>query len=461
MQIAGLDIAIIVIYLLSILGFGLFISRKEDTDGFFVNNRKTKLFLLIFTSLSTSVGAGTVLGVASAAYTTGISFALSFIVMSALGWWLIGYLAPRIKVWADRNKAYTLGDFWESRFSHRTRIIGGAVTLLSFFFLTAIQFVAFARLIEVVTNVNFYTALVATALVTIVYTVLAGIKGDFYTDAIQFFVMFPVFIFLLVKGFSIISLGDLFSSVPPEFLSPYNFAGPVFFYASVILGFALLVTSMDVWQRIFAANSAKTARMAFYLTGVLKVIVISASMIIGFMALRLVPGVEADSAIFALMAKILPTGLLGLGFASIFAILMSTVDSMIMVGSATLTKDFYLVHHPQTDAKKTLRIGRLTALLFGLIGLMVAFAIPSIVRLSVTSVQMLLIFAPAILGGLLWKRVNEKAAFWSILLGFIATLVSLPFIPNYAFLPGLIVCSVTFFFFVFKNKQNSLITPTT
>ena len=66
------------------LGLGIYLYRKEDSEGFFVNNRSTKTVLLVFTALSTSVGAGTVLGMASAAYSTGIALGLIFLIISFL-----------------------------------------------------------------------------------------------------------------------------------------------------------------------------------------------------------------------------------------------------------------------------------------------------------------------------------------------------------------------------------------
>jgi len=97
MNVSSLDISILVIYILACLSLGLYLSRKEGAEGYFVNNRKTKPLFLIFTALSTSVGAGTVLGVASASFQTGISFGVLFMIASGLGWTLMGYLAPRIK----------------------------------------------------------------------------------------------------------------------------------------------------------------------------------------------------------------------------------------------------------------------------------------------------------------------------------------------------------------------------
>lgn len=444
MPISFLDIFIILIYLFVMLGVGFFLGRKESSEGFFVNNRKTKTFLLVFTAVSTSVGGGTVIGMASAAYSSGISLGLSFATLSVVGWILVAWLAPRIKSFGDKTGAYTFGDFFAARYSSATRKIGSIVILLSYLTFTAIQFVALAKMTEVIGGINFEIALVAAALTAIAYTALAGLKGDIYTDAIQFFVMFPVFVFLFFASFSKIGFSQFLAGIPADYFNPFNYAGPSFFIGAIAFGFPLLLVSMEVWQRVFAAVDGKTARRAFLFSGLLKVVFISTSIIIGLLAFQLVPGINKDTAIFVLMKELLPSGILGLGFASILAVLMSTVDSMIMVGSATLTKDYYLVKYPNVDEKKKIFIGRVSALLFGLIAFFVALIFQDIVRLSVTSVQILGIFAPALLGGLIWRRSSAQAAFWSILVGFIATLILLPFKPDTAFIPAILLSIIIF-----------------
>ncbi len=452
-MVSSLDIFIIAIYLAAMLGIGFFLGRKETSEGFFVNNRRTHLFLLIFTALSTSIGAGTVIGVASASYDTGISFGLSFALISFLAWFFIAWLAPRIKAWGDKLNAYTFGDFLAARFSNSTRRIGSMVVVLSYFGITAVQFVAFATLAKVISGVNFEIALIASAFITILYTILAGIKGDFYTDAIQFFIMFPIFIFIFIAGFSKVGIGNLFASIPKESFNIFNYAGPSFFFGSLIFGIPLLLVSMEIWQRIFAATDAKTARRAFFFSGFLKVAVILAAVLLGFLAVYFVPDVNKDSALFVLMTDLLPSGILGLGFASVLAILMSTIDSMLMVGSATLTKDFYLVKKPDATEKQTLFMGKLFVFLFGLGALLVAFIYQDIVKLTVVSIQVLIVFAPAFIGGLLWKRSSAKGAFWSILIGFITTLAFLPFMPETAFIPGVLLSIIIFVAFSLLNKQ--------
>jgi len=453
MTIPALDITIIVIYLTAMLGLGFYLGRKESLEGFFVNNRRTKLFLLIFTALSTSMGAGSVIGVVSASYNSGISYAVTFGLISIVAWLFVAWLAPRIKEWGDNLGAYTFGDFFAARYSDATRRVASVVTLTSYFTITAVQFVAFATLAKVVGGISFEVALIISAIITILYTVLAGIKGDFYTDALQFFVMLPVFIFLFIIGFSQIGVDNLFTNIPPDYFNLFNYAGPSFFFAALILGFPLLLVSMEVWQRIFAAVDAKTARRAFIFSGFLKVSFIFAAMIFGFMAFQVVPGAEKDSALFELMKELLPSGLLGFGFASVLAIIMSTIDSMLMVGSATLTKDYYLVKNPQADEKKVLFVGRLSVLLFGIGAFAVALLFQDIVRLAVTSVQILGVFAPALIGGLLWERSTAPAAFWSILIGFITTLVILPFLPDTSFIPAIVLSIIIFITLSLRGKR--------
>ena len=231
------------------------------------------------------------------------------------------------------------------------------------------------------------------------------------------------------------------------------YAGPSFFIASIVFGFPLLLVSMDVWQRIYAALDARTARRAFFFAGFLKVGVILASVLLGFLAYHLVPGVEKDLALYTLMQQLLPPGILGLGYASILAILMSTIDSELMVGSATITKDVYMVHYPRATSQQQVRVGRLAVLFFGAGAFIVALQVQDIVRLAVASVQILSVFAPALLGGLLWARSSARGAFWSILLGFFTTLGFLPFMPDTAFIPGLLLAIILFLTFSLSSRQ--------
>ncbi len=89
----------------------------------------------------------------------------------------------------------------------------------------------------------------------------------------------------------------------------------------------------------------------------------------------------------------------------------------------------------------------------GGVGLVIAFMVPDIVGLVVVSAQIAVIFAPALIGGLIWSRPNKAAGFWSILVGFITTVALLPFNASLAFLPGFVLGLIIFITLSLKSKE--------
>ena len=92
---------------------------------------------------------------------------------------------------------------------------------------------------------------------------------------------------------------------------------------------------------------------------------------------------------------------------------------------------------------KSLIVGRITAILFGVVALVIALVVPDILQIVIVSTQLILIISPALLIGLLTKRVNEKGAFWSIILGLVVIIPFLFINANIAGVPAIIVAIIT------------------
>jgi Na+/proline symporter len=168
------------------------------------------------------------------------------------------------------------------------------------------------------------------------------------------------------------------------------------------------------------------------------------------------PGIQnRDHTFFVLMKDFLPRGALGFGLAAFVAVFTSTVNTTIMVVSATLTKDFYkgFLNRGASD-RQLLRVGRITTLLSGVIALCVALAIPDLVLLSISSIFAMLLILPAVIGGFLWRRSTSKASMISIVSGFCALLIALPFMPEKAFVPGFIVSGIVFIIASIMTKHD-------
>lgn len=343
----------------------------------------------------------------------------------------------------------------------RIRSVSRIVFLLAYLVITAIQFIALAQLLSVITGFSFLLSILIGSAITISYIALAGLRGDFSVDSVQALAMIPLFLVLLFRGFQQVP-SPVFADLPANFFDLYAFDGPLFFWFGIVFGIPLVVSSADVWQRAFAAKSGRTARLAFYWTGIFKLIIITGAILLGLLAFHLVPNAPADGALFALIEAVLPVGLKGVALASVLAILISTVDSSLMIGSSILTKDFYRARFPQASEKQLLKVGRVSVFAFGAVGLILAIFVQNIVVLTVLSAQVLLLFSPALLGGLIWERTSEPAAFWSITAGAVVTLLALVGgLTNIAFIPGVLTAALVFGVLNFPRftQKSRVLTP--
>lgn len=65
------------------LAVAWYFSRKQSLDAYFINKRKTSLWLMVFSTISTIVGASATISVVSEVYNSGISYGLALILAFA------------------------------------------------------------------------------------------------------------------------------------------------------------------------------------------------------------------------------------------------------------------------------------------------------------------------------------------------------------------------------------------
>jgi len=453
----SIDVLIVLVYLAGLFGWAIYIGLRETADDFLVLSRRAPLLLVMFSVISTWVGIGTTVATAASGYDTGISLGVTAASGGIIGVLVAAWFAPRLKWFGDRFKAHTLGDFYSERYSKKSRLTASGLILLVYFLLTAAQFVGLATLLEVWAGIQFEIVVWFAALSTIAYTAFAGIKSDFYTDVVHFFVMFFV-LFIILLPITLTEIGGFggFNALPESFFDPFAYGGVSFFIAGLIFGAGSVFVTMEVWQRIYASSSGTTARRALYLSVIVIICFYLLSTVFG-MATRIIDPnlLDRDQAIFILMKNYLPVGVLGLGIAGFMAVFISTVNSTIMVASATLTKDFYKgMLKCKINDKQLLVAGRISTLICGFIGLIIAILFPNLVALSVNALFMLLILIPSVVGGFFWKRATASSALYSIVCGIIIMALFFAFDPETAFVPGFVASLLSFIIISLLNRHS-------
>jgi solute:Na+ symporter, SSS family len=442
-MVTTIDIVVIITYIVVMFGISIFFSIGQGLDGFLVNSRKTKLALLVLTVVSTNIGAGFFMGVATEAYNTGISFGIVISCLTMMICFVLAYFAPKIKALADSGNIYTLPEFLGQGYSSRkVLLVSATIILIGYFFVTALQFVGIAAVSSVITGLDFNRVLLVAGIITILYTAIGGIRSNVYADAFSFII--TVLILVIILPLIITSNRFNFAALPQSHLDPFAFGGPAFFVLSIIFSAIGAFFFMELWQRIFAAESIQTARKAFIISAFIQVPFIVSGMALGLAGFLLFPNIDANTVIFRVFAEFLPPGLLGLGLVAILAILMDTVNALVVVGGSTLVNDFYKPFIKDISEKHLLFMARVFTLGFGFVALLTATFLSDIVKLLLMGAFIMMPVGPSILGLLLWKHRNAKAAVTSMIVGFIATILLIPVMPQTAFAPGFLISLIIY-----------------
>ena len=440
-----LDFIVLCAYLIAVLAVGVFVSRREHLEGYLTNNRKTRITMLTLSTIASVIGAGAVVGVSSAAYTTGISYGLVVLLSLVVGTLIFAWLAPKIKAFGDSQKAHTVGDFFNYRFGGSSRTIFAIFYLLSAFIWSSIQFVAIAQLIKILIGIRFEFALIMSVAITIFYTSLGGIISDMVTDVLQFWVMLAMFLFLIPIAWVKAGGFTALSSLPASSFNPLSFGGWSFFIGGIFLSGIVIIPEVEYWQKLYSSDSKETAKNSQFwsLPGV--VFFVICSILAGLLAVKLAPGVNPDTALFTMMNNILPSGLLGLAYAGIIALAMSSVDSLLLAGASTILKDLYMPFaHPKMHEHELLNMARYLTAIFGVFAAIIAFFFQDIVKLSLLGAFTAGCLVFPIIGGFVWKRATKKASIASMIVALIITYALSPFMPEIAGIPGFLIGCVVF-----------------
>src|SRR3989344_5598154 len=83
-------ILVLVIYLVIMFFVAWYFSRKESAEAYFVNKRKTNVWLMTFSTVATVVGAGATVAIVSEVYNTGISYGIALPISFIVGMFILG-----------------------------------------------------------------------------------------------------------------------------------------------------------------------------------------------------------------------------------------------------------------------------------------------------------------------------------------------------------------------------------
>jgi SSS family solute:Na+ symporter len=337
-------------------------------------------------------------------------------------------MVPKVKRWADRVKGLTTGDLFEARFDRRTGTVAAIVIGIAWFTFVGGQIIAGAKLLQATVAIDLSLAIIISGAVILTYTAAGGLKAVIYTDVFQMVVLLIGIVFIAVPiglytvgGWS--GIVEHFSASPDtQSLVDWGAIGWKRVTGWFFAIFPVWFISIAAMQRIVAARDEKTARWAFFLTGVPIEWPLFAigSTLVGLIARMLMPDLtDPELATPMLIMELLPAGLAGIVIAAYIAAVMSTADSVLMGPVAIFTNDIYRRYlRPDAGEQSIVMVARIATLVLGVLGIGMAWLVPNVLDLILYAYTFgsAGLFFP-MLGLLFWKRTTAKGAFWSMLGG--------------------------------------------
>jgi SSS family solute:Na+ symporter len=212
----------------------------------------------------------------------------------------------------------------------------------------------------------------------------------------------------------------------------------------VVIFVPSFIVSPGLIQKTFGARSARAASRAALGNAAALALFAFVPAILG-MAMRAVePGLSnVEMALPRLTMDVLPPWLGGLGLAALFAAELSSADAILFMLSTSLSRDLYqAVLRPEATDAQLLRVGRGAAVAGGVLGLVLAMVLPSVVAaLKIFyGIMTAALFVP-LLVGLFSSRPGAGQARAAVVLSVAGTAAGLYFLrgtPEGAWVPSVV-----------------------
>lgn len=431
------------------LGVGAyFLKSNTSTDDYYVGGRTMSSWHVGLSVVATDVGGGFSIGLGGLGFTMGISGSW-MLFTGLLGAWLAAViLIPRITEMPGFKKLYTFPEIFKVFYDKKTALLAGIISAIGYAGFTSSQLLAGAKLASsTFVSLSLQNALFIMGTIAVVYTVMGGLKAVIYTDTIQWGLLLSGLIFIGIPlcYHSIGGYAGLTANIPDNFLSFSNLTWQDLVNWGVTI-IPIWFVGMTLYQRIYACKSKKDAQKAWYIAGIFEWPIMALMGVLLGMFARVAAdqgmfeyagfatsaGMDAEVGLPLLLRTVLPVGLTGLMMSAYFSAVLSTADSCLMASSGNLVTD--IIGFEGTNTKKFLKLSQLFTLIIGVLALLLASFMQSVLELMLYSYAFMVsgLFIP-VLGGLFLKNPNPNAAFFSMLIGGVTTIsliildVQLPF----------------------------------
>jgi sodium/proline symporter len=427
----ALTVFVLTLFLPVIIGF-LALGRTRSQSDFFVGGRAMRRLVVALSAVSSGRSSWLVLGVSGLAYTRGVGALWAVAGYTLVEFFQFIYVGRRLRSETQRYGSITLLDYFESRYGdtqHLIRITGAAIIGVFITAYVSAQLYGGAKTLSGALDLSLGLSLMISAAVILVYMVLGGFIAVAYNDVVRAVIM--LFGLVLLPAIGLIGLGGLSVLRSRLVVEGAGLLDPMSIGAGAIIGFAGIGLGSPgqphILVRYMSIDDPRNLRYAAFVGTAWNIILGAGAITVGLLGRALVPQVEGlpngdpEMVYLLLSSEYFGPALYGLLVGGIFAAILSTADSQLLVVASTFVRDVYekiLKRNSAIEDSRKLNLSRLIVVLSGVLALVLAY-------LAEDLVFWLVLFAwgglgaslgPAVMMSLYWRKTTR----WGVASGMIA-----------------------------------------
>ena len=438
----------IAVYLIAMLGVGVWFAKKNNSvDDFYLGGRKLGPFVTAMSAEASDMSSWLLMGLPGVAYLSGLAEASWTAIGLAVGTylnWLI--VARRIRRYSNHLDAITVPQFFSKRWGDDRNLLSAiaAVVIIIFFIpYLASGFSACGKLFASLFGTSYMTAMLISAAVIVIYTVMGGFLAASFTDLIQSIIMTVALI--VVLSFGVAQAGGL-DAVMDNARSLAGYLSLTQTHDAVTGGASsyslLTICSLLAWGlgyfgmphillRFMAIEEEKKLALSRRVATVWVVISMGVAIFIGVVGNGMTKAgameqlADSETIIVQIASLISHYGVFaaliaGVILAGILAATMSTADSQMLAASSSVSQNLLVeFFHLKITGRKSVVVARSTMVVIALVAAFLArdpnssvFRVVSFAWAGFGAA-----FGPVVLFGLFWRRSNKWGALAGMVVG--------------------------------------------
>lgn len=450
-------IVVLAIYVGILFLIGIVASRRiKSMSDFYVGCKNIGYWAAAFSARTTGESGWLLIGLTGMGAMAGLS-AYWVVVGEVLGVaisWI--FMAKKFKRKTDEYDSITVPDYLESHFKSKThllRIIAAVVLSIFVVIFVSSQIDATGIAFESFLGINYFQGAIIGFLIVLAYIFVGGFVAVVWSDLFQGVLMFfglialPIVAWLSMEHTS--SIVQSLENIDPSLINIWGIHDSTAMNIAAIIGFSMIglgfLGSPQVYVRFISVKNEAEIDKGRWVAIIFTLLTDTAAVTIGILARifftqngqdpEAILGIGGANVLSMMTEQFMPLIIVAIYVAIVLAAIMSTVDSLLVLASSAITRDFYQkIFRPDLKDNELTGISRGVTLIMAFIALLLAILIA--ILSPERQVFWVIIFGwsgiaatfcPVIILSLFWKNYSEAGAIASMISGFLCV----PFIKFY------------------------------